>query len=188
MEKDKKKEQLKQKEMKLSFEQKNILYLKPAASKSVGASLNTNHNGIKFEKTDMVKKKKTKNEDAKESRKDIGGMKKLKINANKSKPEIIIQQEAVSKGKVSINQKSIKHLDEELNSQDILNLLKKNLKPKKKTDIEDREANNENEQKIYNVTINNYIKPNINILNKVVAGDKKKTKKRPQSAWKKLAV
>jgi hypothetical protein len=44
--------------------------------------------------------------------------------------------------------------------------------------------NNENEDKIYNVTINNFIKPNINILNKVV-GDKKKNNKRPSSAWKK---
>jgi hypothetical protein len=35
------------------------------------------------------------------------------------------------------------------------------------------------------VTINNFIKPNINILNKVVAGNKNKGKKRPASAWKK---
>ena len=43
---------------------------------------------------------------------------------------------------------------------------------------------NQNEDKIYNVTINNFIKPNINILNNPTS--KKKTQKqRPQSAWNK---
>jgi hypothetical protein len=59
------------------------------------------------------------------------------------------------------------------------------LKSKKKLPTNGLSGVNENEEKIYNVTINNYIKPNINILNKVIAGGKNKHKKRPASAWKK---
>lgn len=66
----------------------------------------------------------------------------------------------------------------------IINLIKKNLKNKKKSENGCLSVANQNEQRIYNVTINNYIKPNINILSGV-AMEKKKTKKRPQSAWKK---
>lgn len=48
------------------------------------------------------------------------------------------------------------------------------------------EGNNESLEKVYNVTINNFIKPNINITNKVV-GDKN-NKKRPKSAARRSAI
>lgn len=61
-------------------------------------------------------------------------------------------------------------------------MIKKNLKSKKKIESNGGEINeNENEERVYNVTINNYIKPNINIVGMV----EKKPKKRPQSAFKK---
>lgn len=61
--------------------------------------------------------------------------------------------------------------------------MRKNLKSKKKIEADGLDVT-QNDDRIYNVTINNYIKPNINILNNPPA--KKKTpKQRPQSAWNK---
>lgn len=67
----------------------------------------------------------------------------------------------------------------------MLKLLKKNLKSKKKIDPNSLNMTSENEDRIYNVTINNFIKPNINILNNPPTGKKKPQKQRPQSAWNK---
>lgn len=60
-------------------------------------------------------------------------------------------------------------------------MIKKNLKYKKKVESNCEANENENEERVYNVTINNYIKPSINIVGLV----EKKPKKRPQSAFKK---
>ena len=68
--------------------------------------------------------------------------------------------------------------------EDLIMLLKKNLKSKKKIEPNILNMTNQNEDKVYNVTINNYIKPNINILNNPPA-KKKVQKQRPQSAWNK---
>lgn len=52
---------------------------------------------------------------------------------------------------------------ENVDEEKIINLISKNMKSKKK--IEQNVKVMEKGDKIYNVTINNYIKPNINILN-----------------------
>ena len=78
--------------------------------------------------------------------------------------------------------------DENFDEDQLIKLIKKNLKSKKK--LEENCLNlteDEKEEKVYNVTINNFIKPNINIVNNQshVQEKKKTTKQRPQSAWKK---
>ena len=52
---------------------------------------------------------------------------------------------------------------ENVDEEKIINLISKNMKSKKK--MEQNVKVMEKGDKIYNVTINNYIKPNINILN-----------------------
>ena len=84
----------------------------------------------------------------------------------------ILGNEALTEGNGKFNT-----LDEE----QIIKMIKKNLKSKKRIEPQFLNITGENEEKIYNVTINNYIKPNINILNH--AEEKKKAKQRPQSAW-----
>ena len=69
--------------------------------------------------------------------------------------------------------------------EDLIKLLKKNLKSKKKMEPNLLDMTGENEDKVYNVTINNYIKPNINILNHAPPSKKRPQKQRPQSAWNK---
>lgn len=77
--------------------------------------------------------------------------------------------------------KQAKDQDLEGIDEDIIDMIKKNLKCKKKAEPNCEANENENEERVYNVTINNYIKPNINIVGLV----EKKPKKRPQSAFKK---
>lgn len=74
--------------------------------------------------------------------------------------------------------------DSDIDQDQIIHLIAKNLKSKKKIETGVIGTADQNEERVYNVTINNYIKPNINILSSVPVGGKK-MKKRPQSAWKK---
>ena len=116
-------------------------------------------------------------------------------NAIQSKPEIHYVDETETfekegtetslkfkKGKEKVKK------DENFDEDQLIKLIKKNLKSKKK--LEENCLNlteDEKDEKIYNVTINNFIKPNINIVNNQshVQEKKKQTKQRPQSAWKK---
>ena len=68
----------------------------------------------------------------------------------------ILGNEALTEGNGKFNT-----LDEE----QIIKMIKKNLKSKKRIEPQFLNITGESEEKIYNVTINNYIKPNINILN-----------------------
>lgn len=96
------------------------------------------------------------------------------------------------KGKEKEKEKFKQKKDENFDEDQLIKLIKKNLKSKKK--LEENCLNlteDEGDEKVFNLTINNFIKPNINIMNNhnhnhnQIQEKKKQAKQRPQSAWKK---